>query len=378
MAFLLVVLFDGAAGFGHRSNLSSVCELEAARGLVEKAARSAAVESTTPQAPTLRLWVAVAQAGYFGGNAARHLTTSISIDGKPSCPGTGRRSTVTLQMAPTTRALRKRHRHHRHRHQHEQLLFRYANPAKPAERVVLDAVLCDGRKKLAKQRAVTRVVDAKSLKLCRSSATPPPMPPRSDPSALLALLEARTNAQILLAKATEELARRLGRRGTLCDHNRPCSARILPQCPDGCIARDANASFVFAHLEAAPPRRLDASQGLASRSAFQNSPSSTYGARTCPAAATRATRSRTNAAVCCTYTCSRRGGDDIASRPVQRPRFYGPVSRLTVVSRRPRRHSQPPRKAAKQCAQLWARNRSTAARSSGVATHFAAARRGAR
>lgn len=268
MAFLLVVLFDGAAGFGHKSNWSSVCELEAARGLVEKAARSAAVESTTPQAPTLRLWVgraegvpltvaagAVAQAGYFGSNAARHLTISISIDGKPSCPGTGRRSTVTLQMA-TTRALRKSHRHHRHQHQHEQLLSRYANPAKPAERVVLDAVFCDGRKKLAKQRAVTRVVDAKSLKLCRSSVTPPPMPPRSDPSALLALLEARTNAQILLAKATEELARRLGRRGTLCDHKRPCSARILPQCPDGCIARDANASCVFAHLEAGAPKEI--------------------------------------------------------------------------------------------------------------------------
>ena len=88
------------------------------------------------------------------------------------------------------RALRKRGHHHRHRfkrhtsHEHES---KYS-ALRPSERVVIDAVLCDGRKKIAKQSAVTRVVE--SLGLCRSSVPSPRKPPRQS-APLLALLEGR-------------------------------------------------------------------------------------------------------------------------------------------------------------------------------------------
>ena len=135
---------------------------------------------------------------------------------------------------PTTRSLRKRGHHHRHRfkrhtsHEHES---KYST-LRPSERVVIDAVLCDGRKKIAKQRAVTRVVEAKSLGLCRSSVPSPRKPPRPHPRALLALLEGRkSEARSLLSNAAETLVRRLERRGALCDKTRLCDARVLPVAP---------------------------------------------------------------------------------------------------------------------------------------------------
>ena len=235
---------------------------------MEKAARTSRLARTAPiQTPTLRLSVEggpsndgvvpltvaagrVVHATYVGGGK-RHLTTAISVDGTPSCPGTGHQSTVALEMSVPRRALRKRGHHHRHRfkrhtsHEHES---KYS-ALRPSERVVIDAVLCDGRKKIAKQSAVTRVVEAKSLGLCRSSVPSPRKPPRPQPLALLALLEGRkSEARSLLSNAAETLVRRLERRGALCDKTRLCDARVLPSCPAGCKARDANASCVFAHL----------------------------------------------------------------------------------------------------------------------------------
>ena len=235
---------------------------------MEKAARTSRLARTAPiQTPTLRLSVEggpsndgvvpltvaagrVVHATYVGGGK-RHLTTAISVDGTPSCPGTGHQSTVALEMSVPRRALRKRGHHHRHRfkrhtsHEHES---KYS-ALRPSERVVIDAVLCDGRKKIAKQRAVTRVVEAKSLGLCRSSVPSPRKPPRPQPLALLTLLEGRkSEARSLLSNAAETLVRRLERRGALCDKTRLCDARVLPSCPAGCKARDANASCVFAHL----------------------------------------------------------------------------------------------------------------------------------
>ena len=265
---LLVALIGGAAAAGHKANWSAVCDLETTRAAAEKASRSTikAVRVAAPRTPTLRLSVEggpsndgvpltvaagkVVHATYVGGGK-RHLTTAISVDGVPSCPGTGHESTVAVEMSvPTTRSLRKRG-HHRHRfkrhkdHVHES---KYSEIS-PSERVVIDAVLCDGRKKLAKQRAVTRVVEAKSLGLCRSSVPSPRKPPRPQPLALLALLEGRkSEARSLLSNAAETLVRRLERRGVLCDKTRLCDARVLPSCPAGCKARDANASCVFAHL----------------------------------------------------------------------------------------------------------------------------------
>ena len=265
---LLVALIGGAAAAGHKANWSAVCELETTRAVAEKAARSSkAVRAAVPRTPTLRLSVEggpsndgvvpltvaagrVLHATYVGGGK-RHLTTAISVDGVPSCPGTGHESTVALEMSAPRRALRKHGHHHRHRfkrhtsHEHES---KYST-LRPSERVVIDAVLCDGRKKIAKQRAVTRVVEAKSLGLCRSSVPSPRKPPRPQPLALLALLEGRkSEARSLLSNAAETLVRRLERRGALCDKTRLCDARVLPSCPAGCKARDANASCVFAHL----------------------------------------------------------------------------------------------------------------------------------
>ena len=250
---LLVALIGGAAAAGHKANWSAVCELETARGAVEKAARTSRLARTAPiQTPTLRLSVEggpsndgvvpltvaagrVVHATYLGGGK-RHLTTAISVDGKPSCPGTGHRSKVALEMpVPTTRSLRKRGRHHRHRfkrhkdHVHES---KYSEIS-PSERVVIDAVLCDGRKKIAKQRAVTRVVEGRALGLCRSSVPSPPMPPRPQPLALLSLLARKHEARSLISKAVLELARRLERRGVLCDRTRLCS---LLQCINQIVA----------------------------------------------------------------------------------------------------------------------------------------------
>ena len=266
----LVALIGGAAAAGHKANWSAVCDLETTRAAVEKANRGRnTVRVAAPQTPTLRLSVEggrsnegmpltvaagrVVHATYVGGGK-RHLTTAISVDGVPSCPGTGHESTVAVEMSvPTTRSLRKRGHHHRHRfkrhtsHEHES---KYS-ALRPSERVVIDAVLCDGRKKIAKQSAVTRVVEAKSLGLCRSSSSVPSprKPPRANPRALLALLEGRkSEARSLLSNAAETLVRRLERRGALCDKTRLCDARVLPSCPAGCKARDANASCVFAHL----------------------------------------------------------------------------------------------------------------------------------
>ena len=161
---------------------------------------------------------------------------------------------------PTTRSLRKRGHHHRHRfkrhkdHVHES---KYSEIS-PSERVVIDAVLCDGRKKISKQRAVTRVVEAKSLGLCRSSVPSPRKPPRANPQALLSLLEGRkSEARSLLSNAAETLVRRLERRGVLCDKTRLCDARVLPSCPAGCRVRDANASCVFAHLVVENKKELE-------------------------------------------------------------------------------------------------------------------------
>ena len=281
MAFrlqLLVALIGGAAAAGHKANWSAVCDLETARAVAEKAARtsSRAVRAALPRTPTLRLSVEggpsndgvpltvpagkVVHATYVGGGK-RHLTTAISVDGVPSCPGTGHESTVAVEMSvPTTRSLRKRGHHHRHRfkrhtsHEHES---KYST-LRPSERVVIDAVLCDGRKKIAKQRAVTRVVEAKSLGLCRSSVPSPRKPPRANPRALLALLEGRkSEARSLLSNAAETLVRRLERRGVLCDKTRLCDARVLPSCPAGCRVRDANASCVFAHLVVENKKELE-------------------------------------------------------------------------------------------------------------------------
>ena len=278
---LLVVLhaFGGAAGAGHKANWSAVCELETTRGAVEKAARTSRLARTAPiQTPTLRLSVEggpsndgvvpltvaagrVVHATYVGGGK-RHLTTAISVDGTPSCPGTGHESTVAVEMSVQRRALRKRGHHHRHRfkrhtsHEHES---KYS-ALRPSERVVIDAVLCDGRKKIAKQQAVTRVVEAKSLGLCRSSSSVPSprKPPRPQPLALLALLEGRkSEARSLLSNAAETLVRRLERRGVLCDKTRLCDARVLPSCPAGCRVRDANASCVFAHLVVENKKELE-------------------------------------------------------------------------------------------------------------------------
>ena len=159
---LLVVLhaFGGAAGAGHKANWSAVCELETARGAVEKAARTSRLARTAPiQTPTLRLSVEggysnegvpltvaagkVVHASYVGGGK-RHLTTAISVNGVPSCPGTDHQSTVAVEMSVQRRALRKRGHHHRHRfkrhtsHEHES---KYST-LRPSERVVIDAVLC--------------------------------------------------------------------------------------------------------------------------------------------------------------------------------------------------------------------------------------------
>ena len=260
--FALVVLFGGAAGLGHKSNWSSVCELEAARAAAEKAVRTTrnAVAAKAPHTPTLRLSVeggrsdegvpltvaagTVVHAGYVGGGTrqrgTRQLTTAISVSGKPSCPGTGHRSTVALEMSvpmsvPTTRALRKRghhHRRHQDRHKHPVHESKYSE-IPPSERVVIDAVLCDGRKKIAKQRTVTRVVEGRALGLCRSSVPSPPMPPRPQPLALLALLARKHEARSLISKAVLELSRRLERRGVLCDRSRLCS---LLQCINQIVA----------------------------------------------------------------------------------------------------------------------------------------------
>ena len=168
MAFrlqLLLVLVGGAAGAGHKADWSAVCELETTRAAAEKAARNPkAVRVAAPQTPTLRLSVEggrsnegvpltvaagrFVHASYVGGGK-RHLTTAISVDGTPSCPGTGHESTVAVEMSVQRRALRKRGHHHRHRfkrhtsHEHES---KYS-ALRPSERVVIDAVLCDGRKK---------------------------------------------------------------------------------------------------------------------------------------------------------------------------------------------------------------------------------------
>ena len=248
------LLIVGAAGAGHKANWSAVCELETARGAVEKAARtpSRTARVAAPHTPALRLSVEggpsndgvvpltvaagrVVHATYVGGGK-RHLTTAISVDGKASCPGTGHRSMVAVEMsAPTTRSLRKRGHHHRHRfkrhtsHEHES---KYS-ALRPSERVVIDAVLCDGRKKIAKQRTVTRVVEGRALGLCRSSVPSPPMPPRPQPLALLALLARKHEARSLISKAVLELSRRLERRGVLCDRSRLCS---LLQCINQIVA----------------------------------------------------------------------------------------------------------------------------------------------
>ena len=271
MAFrlqLLLVLVGGAAGAGHKADWSAVCELETTRAAAEKAARSSkAVRAALPRTPTLRLSVEggpsndgvpltvaagkVVHATYVGGGK-RHLTTAISVDGVPSCPGTGQESTIAVEMSvPTTRSLRKRGHHHRHRfkrhkdHVHES---KYSEIS-PSERVVIDAVLCDGRKKISKQRAVTRVVEAKSLGLCRSSVPSPRKPPRPQPLALLALLARKHEARSLVSKAVSELSRRLERRGVLCDRSRLCSslrcinqivaARLRPRLNHGIHAIDA-------------------------------------------------------------------------------------------------------------------------------------------
>ena len=129
---LLVVLhaFGGAAGAGHKANWSAVCELETTRAAAEKAARSTKAVRVAPiQTPTLRLSVEggpsndgvvpltvaagrVVHATYVGGGK-RHLTTAISVDGVPSCPGTGPQSAVAVEMSVPRRALRKRGHHHR-------------------------------------------------------------------------------------------------------------------------------------------------------------------------------------------------------------------------------------------------------------------------
>ena len=235
-----------------------------------------AVATKAPHTPTLRLSVeggrsdegvpltvaagTVVHAGYVGGGTrqrgTRQLTTAISVSGKPSCPGTGHRSTVALEMSvpmsvPTTRALRKRghhHRRHQDRHKHPVHESKYSE-IPPSERVVIDAVLCDGRKKIAKQRTVTRVVEGRVLGLCRSSVPSPPMPPRPQPLALLALLARKHEARSLISKAVLELSRRLERRGVLCDRSRLCSslrcinqivaARLRPRLNHGIHAIDA-------------------------------------------------------------------------------------------------------------------------------------------
>ena len=264
---LLVALIGGAASAGHKASWNEVCELEIARAAVEKASRtSRAVKAALPRTPTLRLSVEggpsndgvpltvpagkVVHATYVGGGK-RHLTTAISVDGVPSCPGTGHESTVAVEMSvPTTRSLRKRghHRHRFKRHKDRVHESKYSEIS-PSERVVIDAVLCDGRKKIAKQRTVTRVVEGRALGLCRSSVPSPPMPPRPQPLALLALLARKHEARSLVSKAVSELSRRLERRGVLCDRSRLCSslrcinqivaARLRPRLNHGIHAIDA-------------------------------------------------------------------------------------------------------------------------------------------
>ena len=262
----------GAAGAGHKANWSAVCELETTRAAAEKAARSTikAVRVAAPRTPTLRLSVegGPSNDGVVPLTVAahrqscpchlrrlvgkRHLTTAISVDGvPPACLGGSAVHGAVEMSVPTARSGESAATTTGTGSKGTQATNMNPSIAKyrPSERVVIDAVLCDGRKKIAKQQAVTRVVEAKSLGLCRSSVPSPRKPPRPQPRALLALLEGRkSEARSLLSNAAETLVRRLERRGALCDKTRLCDARVLPSCPAGCRARDANASCVFAHL----------------------------------------------------------------------------------------------------------------------------------
>ena len=218
---------------------------------MEKAARYArrAARAAPLQTPTLRLSVeggpsnegvpltgrgGQSCARHLRGGGKRHLTTAISVDGTPSCPGTGRQSTVAVEMSvPTTRSLRKRGHHHRHRfkrhtsHEHES---KYS-ALRPSERVVIDAVLCDGRKKLPPTagRPASRgsqIIGAVSFERAVAAEAAACQSARAACAARGAKAK-----RSLLSSVMRALVRRLERRGVLCSKTRLCDARVLPSCP---------------------------------------------------------------------------------------------------------------------------------------------------